>query len=99
MFLQAPGQSVKNLSSPRKPVTSAAGFALKKETHYIMGTILEKDAVGDELNLKADIVDPTDSSIGKVEVIVNGGQSIAQQTVAESEATAGASAEINSALS
>ena len=53
----------------------------------IMGTILEKDAVGEYLNIKADIVDPTDSSIGKVEVIVNGGQSIDQKIVAESEAT------------
>ncbi len=47
----------------------------------IMGTILEKDAVGDHLSIKADITDPTDAKIGKVEVIVNGGQSIASKEV------------------
>ena len=53
----------------------------------IMGTILEKDAVGDTVELKADIKDPTDKEIGKVEVIVNGGQSIAVQNVDKSEDT------------
>jgi hypothetical protein len=47
----------------------------------IMGSILEKDDVGDHLAIKADITDPTDSAIGKVEVIVNGGQSIASEVV------------------
>ncbi|SDI00130.1 Chitobiase/beta-hexosaminidase C-terminal domain-containing protein [Pseudobutyrivibrio sp. 49] len=55
--------------------------------NYIMGTILEKDAVGDTVQLKADIKDPTDSKIGRVEVIVNGGQSIAMENVATNEKT------------
>ncbi|MBQ7147326.1 MAG: CehA/McbA family metallohydrolase [Pseudobutyrivibrio sp.] len=55
--------------------------------NYIMGSILEKDEVGDTVELKADIKDPTDSKIGRVEVIVNGGQSIAVENVAKSEAT------------
>ncbi|MCR4758108.1 MAG: CehA/McbA family metallohydrolase, partial [Butyrivibrio sp.] len=42
----------------------------------IMGSVLDKEDVGDHLAIKADITDPTDSEIGKVEVIVNGGQSI-----------------------
>lgn len=53
----------------------------------IMGTILEKDAVGDTVELKAEIKDPTDSKIGRVEVIVNGGQSIAMENVATNEKT------------
>ncbi|MBQ3772874.1 MAG: CehA/McbA family metallohydrolase, partial [Pseudobutyrivibrio sp.] len=55
--------------------------------NYIMGTILEKDAVGDTVELKADIKDPTDSKIGRVEVIVNGGQSIAMQNVSGNDTT------------
>ena len=53
----------------------------------IMGTILEKDAVGDTVELKAEIKDPTDRKIGRVEVIVNGGQSIAMQNVSSNEET------------
>ena len=49
---------------------------------YIMGSILQKDQVGDNLNLSVDIHDANkNDAIGKVEVIVNGGQSIAQKTV------------------
>ncbi|MBR4707743.1 MAG: CehA/McbA family metallohydrolase, partial [Pseudobutyrivibrio sp.] len=55
--------------------------------NYVMGTILEKDAVGETIELKADIKDPTDSSIGNVEVIVNGGRSIASQKVSGNEET------------
>ncbi|WP_458459462.1 CehA/McbA family metallohydrolase [Pseudobutyrivibrio sp.] len=55
--------------------------------NYIMGTILEKDAVGDTVELKADIKDPTDSKIGRVEVIVNGGQSIAMENVSGNDTT------------
>ncbi len=47
----------------------------------IMGTILTKEDVGDTLNLSVRLSDPTDASIGRVEVIVNGGLSIANQTV------------------
>ena len=53
----------------------------------VMGSILDKEAVGDTVNIKADIKDPTDKAIGKVEVIVNGGQSIASKNVDEGEAT------------
>jgi hypothetical protein len=54
---------------------------------YDMGTILEKDAVGDTVELKAEIKDPTDSKIGKVQVIVNGGQVLDSKDVNTSEAT------------
>lgn len=47
----------------------------------IMGSILAKSDVGDKVNLKVDLSDPTDSTIGKVEVIVNGGLSIASEAV------------------
>lgn len=48
----------------------------------IMGTIMDKSDVGDNVTLKVALTDPTDSSIGKVEVIVNGGLSIASKNVA-----------------
>ncbi len=53
----------------------------------VMGSILDKDTVGETVEIKADIKDPTDSAIGKVEVVVNGGQVIASQNVDKSEAT------------
>lgn len=49
--------------------------------NYIMGTILDEDAVGDNVNIKAEISDATDA-IGKIEVIVNGGLSIYSETTA-----------------
>ena len=54
---------------------------------YIMGTILEEDAVGDTVTIEVELSDPTDDSIGEVEVIVNGGLSLASQTVDSSEET------------
>lgn len=45
----------------------------------IMGTIL--DQTPDSAEIKVSLKDPTDSSIGKVEVIVNGGLSIATENV------------------
>lgn len=54
----------------------------------IMGTILEKDDVGEDVTITVDMKDPTDSAIGKVEVIVNGGLSIANQTFNTNTATA-----------
>lgn len=54
---------------------------------YIMGTTLDKDAVGDTVALKVELSDPTDAKLGKVEVIVNGGLSIASKTVDTAEAT------------
>ncbi len=53
----------------------------------VMGTILDKDAVGDTVEIKADIKEPTDKAIGKVELIVNGGQSIGAVNVDKNEAT------------
>lgn len=50
----------------------------------IMGTIL--DQTPDSANIKVSLQDPTDSSIGKVEVIVNGGLSIATENVSTSTA-------------
>lgn len=46
----------------------------------LMGSILEKDDVGDTVDLEAVLNDPTDF-VGKVEVIVNGGLSIAKEEV------------------
>ncbi len=46
----------------------------------VMGSILDLDS-GDMLTLQLNLHDPTDSNIGKVEVIVNGGLSIASQYV------------------
>lgn len=54
---------------------------------YIMGTSLDKDMVGDTVAIQVDLADPTDSQIGKVEVIVNGGLSIASEKVTTAEAT------------
>ena len=48
---------------------------------YTMGEIIDKDDVGKNIELVVDINDPTDKAIGKVEVIVNGGLSIASKTV------------------
>lgn len=53
----------------------------------IMGTIMDKSDVGDDVTLKVALTDPTDSSIGKVEVIVNGGLSIASKNVASANDT------------
>lgn len=54
---------------------------------YTMGSILTESDVDDTVTLSVKLKDPTDSSIGKVEVIVNGGYSLASQTVAGSEDT------------
>ena len=48
---------------------------------HIMGSILEDAAVGEEVNLRIDLSDATDRSVGKVEVIVNGGETAASQTL------------------
>ncbi|RKM54713.1 hypothetical protein D6853_12810 [Butyrivibrio sp. X503] len=53
----------------------------------VMGSILDKDAVGDMVEIKADIKEPTDKAIGKVELIVNGGQVISSVDVNMAEAT------------
>lgn len=50
-----------------------------------MGTIL--DSKPNEVNIKVDVKDPTDNSVGKVEVIVNGGLSIAEKKVTGNEGT------------
>lgn len=59
-----------------------------KLNDYIMGTTLEKDDVDENVTLTVDMYDPTDSAIGKVEVIVNGGLSIDSQTFTTNKATA-----------
>ncbi len=51
----------------------------------IMGSILESEQVGETIEIRAEISDPTDASIGRVEVIVNGGLSVASQEVAGTE--------------
>ncbi|MBE5959884.1 MAG: hypothetical protein E7256_00620 [Lachnospiraceae bacterium] len=50
----------------------------------IMGTILS--STPEEVSIDLKLKDPTDSAIGKVEVIVNGGLSIASKTVSSNEA-------------
>lgn len=51
----------------------------------IMGTTLSQDTVGDTVSLSVNLKDETDSEIGKVEVIVNGGLSAASETVSTAE--------------
>ncbi len=53
---------------------------------YIMGTILEEDQVGDNVNIQVVLSDATDE-VGTVEVIVNGGLSVASTTVSGLEGT------------
>ena len=54
---------------------------------HILGTILDKEDVGEEVELKVELSDPDRESIGTVEVIVNGGLSVASQYVSGSEET------------
>lgn len=53
----------------------------------VMGTILTAGDVSDTVTLSVALEDPTDSGIGKVEVIVNGGLSIASQNVTTASGT------------
>ncbi len=53
----------------------------------IMGSILTESDVDDTVTLTVQISDPTDTSIGTVEVIVNGGYSLASQIVNGNEDT------------
>lgn len=53
----------------------------------IMGSILEKSDVDDVSNIQVVLNDPTDDVIGKVEVIVNGGLSVAAKNVNASSDT------------
>ncbi|SFR88415.1 CehA/McbA family metallohydrolase [Anaeromicropila populeti] len=52
----------------------------------IMGTILEEGSTGETVELKAEFSDPTDSKIGTVEVIVNGGIVADSTTISTNEA-------------
>ncbi|MBO4618117.1 MAG: CehA/McbA family metallohydrolase [Lachnospiraceae bacterium] len=54
---------------------------------HILGTILDKEDVGEEVEIKVEVKDPDNENIGKVEVIVNGGLSIASKNVNGSEDT------------
>ena len=49
---------------------------------YEMGSILSEGQVGDTVTLKAELSDKTDDSIGKVQVITNGGLVLKEETVA-----------------
>lgn len=49
---------------------------------YEMGTILSEGQVGDTVTLKAELSDKTDDSIGKVQVITNGGLVLKEETIA-----------------
>lgn len=48
---------------------------------HIMGSVLEKDDVGDSVKIVIDIADEDEENIGAVEVIVNGGLSVAKTVV------------------
>lgn len=52
---------------------------------YEMGSILSDGQTGDTVTLKAELSDPTDASIGKVQVITNGGLVLDEKTVSSNE--------------
>lgn len=52
----------------------------------VMGSVLTVPS-GDPIDLKATISDPSDKSIGNVQVIVNGGRVAAQQTISSNSGT------------
>ena len=54
---------------------------------YIMGSMLEEADVGETVTISADLSDSTDSGIGKVEVIVNGGETAAARDMETSSGT------------
>ncbi|MCR5721960.1 MAG: CehA/McbA family metallohydrolase, partial [Lachnospiraceae bacterium] len=54
---------------------------------HILGSILDKEDVGEEVEIKVEISDPDKESIGEVEVVVNGGLVVASKTVSGSEDT------------
>ncbi len=54
---------------------------------YEMGSILTEGQTGDKVTLKAELKDPTDAKIGKVQVITNGGLVLAETQVDSNEDT------------
>ena len=54
---------------------------------YTMGTILEDGMTGDSVDLKVELGDATDKSIGKVQVITNGGLVLAEKRVSSNQET------------
>ncbi len=54
---------------------------------YEMGSILSDGQTGDKVTLKAELSDPTDASVGRVQVITNGGLVLAETTVGSKEDT------------
>ncbi len=54
---------------------------------YEMGSILTADQTGEKVTLKAELSDPTDDKIGKVQVITNGGLVLAETQVDKNEDT------------
>lgn len=53
---------------------------------YPMGSILKKRQVGETVDIQVSLYDPTDVGIGLVEVVVDGGKTLARQTVESAEA-------------
>lgn len=54
---------------------------------YEMGSILSDGQTGNKVTIKAELSDPTDDSIGKVQVITNGGLVLGETTVGSKEDT------------
>lgn len=54
---------------------------------YEMGSILSEGQVGETVTLKAELSDKTDDSIGKVQVITNGGLVLKEETVSDNAET------------
>lgn len=54
---------------------------------YEMGSILAEGQTGETVSLTAELKDPTDASIGTVQVITNGGLVLEEQSVSGNEAT------------
>ena len=54
---------------------------------YEMGSILTDGQTGDTVSIKAELNDPTDGKIGKVQVITNGGLVLAEKNVDTNEDT------------
>lgn len=52
---------------------------------HVMGSILDEDSVGDTIDIEVDLKDPTDATIGKVQVIANGGVVVAEKKVNTNE--------------
>ncbi|MFV0393707.1 MAG: CehA/McbA family metallohydrolase, partial [Coprobacillaceae bacterium] len=54
---------------------------------YIMGSVLDEDSVGETIDISVDLKDATDSKIGTVQVISNGGVVVAEKKVNTNDET------------